>query len=277
MLRPGALLEISFLFVNSSTPIKSIHYFCDWGRQYSQVLFPAIHVYVLYIQCRTLGSQPTPSVDININKGTCTIQISHASQPHLSSNYVLYGLPQLTINTIIEPSRHLPRFCQCRYALYHMQTYPVLSPSSDIIQASRSLVISHTHTCLLLSSSSNILQLSHSRVSSYIHTSFLRPSSKIYESHALLYLGTHIHQYLAHFTTVLLSCTQAHTYTSTQPILQLSCSPVLRHTHTPVLSPFYNCHALLYLGTHIHQYLAHFTTVLLSCTQAHTYTSTQPI
>jgi hypothetical protein len=44
-LRPGALLEISFLFINSSTPIKSIHYFCDWGRQYSQVRFPAIQIY----------------------------------------------------------------------------------------------------------------------------------------------------------------------------------------------------------------------------------------
>jgi hypothetical protein len=42
-LRPGALLEISFLFPNSSTPTKSIHYFCDWGRRYSQVQFPAIH------------------------------------------------------------------------------------------------------------------------------------------------------------------------------------------------------------------------------------------
>jgi hypothetical protein len=29
-LRPGALLEIYFLFPNSSTPTKSIHYFCDW-------------------------------------------------------------------------------------------------------------------------------------------------------------------------------------------------------------------------------------------------------
>jgi hypothetical protein len=41
-LRPGALLEISFLFLNSSTPTKSIHYFCDWERRYSQVRFPAI-------------------------------------------------------------------------------------------------------------------------------------------------------------------------------------------------------------------------------------------
>jgi hypothetical protein len=41
-LRPSALLEISFLFIVSSTPIKSIHYFCDWGRRYSQVRFPAI-------------------------------------------------------------------------------------------------------------------------------------------------------------------------------------------------------------------------------------------
>jgi hypothetical protein len=43
-LGPGALLEISFLFLNSSTPLKSIHYFCDWGRQYSQVQFPGIHL-----------------------------------------------------------------------------------------------------------------------------------------------------------------------------------------------------------------------------------------
>jgi hypothetical protein len=28
-LRPGALLEISFLLIDRSTPIKSIHYFCD--------------------------------------------------------------------------------------------------------------------------------------------------------------------------------------------------------------------------------------------------------
>jgi hypothetical protein len=45
-LRPGALLEISFLFFNSSTPIKSIHYFCDWGRRYGQVRFPAIQVHL---------------------------------------------------------------------------------------------------------------------------------------------------------------------------------------------------------------------------------------
>ncbi len=44
-LRPGALLEISFLFLNSSTPIKSIHYLCDWGRRYSQVRFPTIHLW----------------------------------------------------------------------------------------------------------------------------------------------------------------------------------------------------------------------------------------
>jgi hypothetical protein len=43
-LRPGPLLEISFLFLNSSTLTKSIHYFCDWGRRYSQVRFPAIQV-----------------------------------------------------------------------------------------------------------------------------------------------------------------------------------------------------------------------------------------
>jgi hypothetical protein len=39
-LRPGALLEISFLFINS-TPIKSIHYFCDVGKRCNQVRFPA--------------------------------------------------------------------------------------------------------------------------------------------------------------------------------------------------------------------------------------------
>jgi hypothetical protein len=41
-LRPGALLEIYFLFIDSSTPIKSIHYFCDWGRRYNQVRFLAM-------------------------------------------------------------------------------------------------------------------------------------------------------------------------------------------------------------------------------------------
>ncbi len=56
-LRPGALLEISFLFLNSSTPIKSIHYFCDWGRRYSQVRFLAIQLlsqesfYDRYVTC----------------------------------------------------------------------------------------------------------------------------------------------------------------------------------------------------------------------------------
>jgi hypothetical protein len=49
-LRPGALLEISFLFLNSRTPIKSTHYFCDWGRQYSQVRFPAIQD-ILFKMC----------------------------------------------------------------------------------------------------------------------------------------------------------------------------------------------------------------------------------
>jgi hypothetical protein len=36
-LRPGALLYIYFIFLNSSTPTKSIHYFCDCGRRYNQV------------------------------------------------------------------------------------------------------------------------------------------------------------------------------------------------------------------------------------------------
>jgi hypothetical protein len=44
-LRPGALLEVSFLFLNSSAPIKSIHYLFDWGRRYGQVRFPAIHLF----------------------------------------------------------------------------------------------------------------------------------------------------------------------------------------------------------------------------------------
>jgi hypothetical protein len=43
-LRPDVLLYIYFIFLNSSTPKKSIHYFCDWGRRYSQVRFPAIQV-----------------------------------------------------------------------------------------------------------------------------------------------------------------------------------------------------------------------------------------
>jgi hypothetical protein len=42
--QPGALLEISF-YTNSSTSLLNyIHCFCDWGRRYSQVRFPAIQL-----------------------------------------------------------------------------------------------------------------------------------------------------------------------------------------------------------------------------------------
>ncbi len=40
--RPGALLEIFFFTQIVVRLTKSMHCFCDWGRRYNQVRFPAI-------------------------------------------------------------------------------------------------------------------------------------------------------------------------------------------------------------------------------------------
>ncbi len=72
-LRPGVLIEISFLFINSSSPNKSIHYFRDWGRRYSQVRFPATHLREIFELSFFSSNVPTwsldsyPKFDSNIN------------------------------------------------------------------------------------------------------------------------------------------------------------------------------------------------------------------
>ncbi len=52
-LRPGALLNFFYSFPTVAVClIITIHYFCDWGRRYSQVRFPAIQEV-----CPLLGCQ----------------------------------------------------------------------------------------------------------------------------------------------------------------------------------------------------------------------------
>ncbi len=67
------MLKISFLFIHSSTPIKSIHYFCDWGRRYSQVRFPAIQYinFRRYLFC--------PKKICNISRKTAALSLGFYS------------------------------------------------------------------------------------------------------------------------------------------------------------------------------------------------------
>ncbi len=59
--------------------IKSIHYFCDWGRRYSQVRFPAIHLCMGLLSLRRQCS--------NVERRNPPVPLNH--EIHESTSYSL--------------------------------------------------------------------------------------------------------------------------------------------------------------------------------------------